>query len=73
MNQDFINGEQNELKFTFCNTPFLYRKSNKKSIEIFWNDKAAQHYPLQSNTIPNSIAENIFKRNGKIARVVVHL
>jgi hypothetical protein len=34
--------------FTYCNTPFVYKKGGKKSITVYWNDKSTQ--PL--NYIP---------------------
>jgi hypothetical protein len=59
--------------FTYCNTPFVYKKGRKKSITVCWNDKSTQPLKLSSNIIPGYISEHIFNRTGKISQIIVHL
>lgn len=67
------NDFKQELNFTYCNIPFQYLKSDKKQIEIEWNDNSQKNISLNSNALPCEITHNIFRRNKNIARVTVHL
>jgi hypothetical protein len=69
--EDFI--DKQDLNFTYCSTPFTYRKGNSKSIEIIWNDDISKPTVINSYTIPENISMCIFKREAKIARVVVNI
>jgi hypothetical protein len=71
--KDFIDAIQKKLSFTFCSTPFVYRKGNNQLIEIHWNDKSHKPIIIKSNTIPKSISQKIFKRTKEIAQVFVHM
>jgi hypothetical protein len=70
---DFINGINSELGFTFCNTSFVFRKGEDRYIIVYWTDKGVQPLKLFSGSIPGYISEHIFNRSGKILQIVAFI
>ncbi len=70
-NEDFIEGKFKELRFTYCNIPFIYRKGCIKSIEVHLRDNSIDPHVITTDSIPHNLSEFIFKRSQKIEKVVV--
>jgi hypothetical protein len=71
LNEDeFILNGTPELKFTFCNTPFTYKRSKDKSIEVYWKSDQKPEV-FNGDLIPEKVLENIYKRKGTIDKIIV--
>jgi len=72
-NWQVIPVQTNELAFTWCQVPFIYRlkSESETGITVFFADGTSTRY--ESLNIPSSEASNIFTRNGNIIKVVVDI
>ena len=65
--EEFKDGE---LRFTYCQTPFVYRLSDTDSIDIEMSDGTITHYAL---CIPHYDSRHIFARDAQIKQVIVNI
>lgn len=65
--EEFKDGE---LRFTYCQTPFIYRLSDTDSIDIEMSDGTITHYAL---CIPHYDSRHIFARDAQIKQVIVNI
>jgi hypothetical protein len=70
--EDFTSDDCAELTFSFCNTPFTYRRCENFSIDIYGDNKE-KPVTIVTSVIPKDISQYIFARNKKIDKVVVCL
>lgn len=63
---------EDELEFSYCNIPVVYRKSAAEAIEVF-TDEGLPSTKVSGLRIPENISGEIFSRTGKVSKVVVHL
>ena len=63
---------EEELEFSYCNIPVVYRKSAAEAIEVF-TDEGLPSTKVSGLRIPENISGEIFRRTGKVSKVVVHL
>jgi hypothetical protein len=59
------------LAFTYCQTPFIYRRSPRASIGLVRNDDSIES--MEGHTIDRDTSAAIFMRSGTIRRVEVDL
>ena len=64
---DFADGE---LRFTYCNVPFLYRKGNNPEIEIIGTDSTTV---IDKYVLSAEQSAHLFARDGQIKQVIVTL
>lgn len=62
--EEFLNGE---LRFTYCQTPFIYRLGETESIEVEMQDTL--HF--ESLCIPRTLSRHIFSRDRQIKQIIV--
>lgn len=65
--EEFLNGE---LRFTYCQTPFVYRLADTEGIDIELSDGTITHCVL---CITHSLARHIFARDNQIKQVIVNI
>ncbi len=63
--------QKNSLFFTICNVPVVYEISTNESIEVFDEKMTSKHYHQSFLNVED--AENVFKRNGKVALIKVKI
>ena len=59
-----LNIEKNELIFTYCQVPVIYRKGNLEELNVEYVNGDKEIF--KGNKLPKSISEVIFSRSGKI-------
>jgi hypothetical protein len=69
LDSDFSDNE--ELCFSFCNTPFVFTQGGEKGIRIYWKQSPEAPLKIKSNIIPADIATEIFNRNDRILHIKV--
>jgi len=57
--------------FTYCQLPIVYRKSNKATINVVYNDGNTQK--IDGNQLGLELSSEIFSRGGKISRLEVDI
>ena len=62
--EEFLNGE---LRFTYCQTPFIYRLGETESIEVEMQDTLH----IESLCLPRTLSRHIFSRDRQIKQVIV--
>ena len=62
--EEFLNGE---LRFTYCQTPFIYRLGETESIEVEMQDSLH----IESLCLPRTLSRHIFSRDRQIKQVIV--
>lgn len=60
-----------ELAFTYCSALFVYRKGKGVGVELHYHDGNQETNSEQALTKAQS--DSLFKREGRIAKVIVHL
>lgn len=65
--EEFKDGE---LRFTYCQTPFVYRLSDTDSIDIEMSDGTITHCAL---CITHCLSRHIFARDTQIKQVIVNI
>ena len=63
--------EQNELAFTYCQVPVIYKKSDKLAITISYSD--GRNEVIHNSKLDNTLSEKIISRSGEIAQLHVEL
>lgn len=59
--------EKDQLAFTFCQVPIVYKKSNVEKLIIELNN--GEKLIHEGNRISNTLSEEIFNRTGKVSKV----
>ena len=62
--EEFLNGE---LRFMYCQTPFIYRLGETESIEVEMQDSLH----IESLCLPRTLSRHIFSRDRQIKQVIV--
>ena len=62
--EEFLNGE---LRFTYCQTPFIYRLGETESIEVEMQDSLH----IESLCLSRTLSRHIFSRDKQIKQVIV--
>ena len=62
--EEFLNGE---LRFTYCQTPFIYRLGETEGIEVEMQDSLH----IESLCLPRTLSRHIFSRDRQIKQVIV--
>lgn len=63
--------EPETLAFTYCQTPIIYKKSDKNIIHVAFNNGEVQS--IKGCELNKTLSSHIFMRTGKIARIDVEL
>jgi hypothetical protein len=72
-NEDFNDNTPPELRFTFCNAHFVYRKTGQNHIEVFRKSLNEKPYVISDRVIPQEISKQVFDRDQDIEKIIVHL
>ena len=64
-----ISAEENSLIFTFCQVPIVYKCRGNTQIFVFY--QSGKKDILKSDMLTEEVSQNIFKRNGKIEKIIV--
>jgi hypothetical protein len=62
---------KNELCFTFCQIPIIYRKSKERAIEVYWTDSSKKRFT--DSWLDRETSQEIFQRSGKVKEIRVYL
>ncbi len=71
--KDFFQGKIPELRFSFCGTPFVYRRINGASVEVYYKNKPQQPVPFSGHLLPAEVCHEIFSRSGRIEKILVSI
>jgi len=63
-----ISLDAGSLCFTYCQIPIVYKLSDKKGIQVFYNDKDIEFHDLSLN---EEISKQVFERKGEINKIIV--
>jgi hypothetical protein len=63
--------DKDSLCFTYCQTPVIYKLSEKQSINVVMNDKSEFH--TDSLILSKDLSKKIFERTGEIKVIVVSI
>jgi hypothetical protein len=62
--------QQNELAFTWCGVPVIYKKSNRDEIKVHLSANGTKE--IEGLILNRELSQKIFARNGEIQFVEVH-
>lgn len=68
--EDFMPNQQ--LQFSFCHTPFIYKRAKDKGIEVY-RPSSDQPQKIAGYCMPEDISQEVFQRKETISRVVVYV
>jgi hypothetical protein len=63
--------DTNSLCFTYCQIPIIYKISNQKAIEVFYNDSNIQKF--NDLTLDAKTSKQVFERTNEIEHIIVHV
>ena len=63
--------DTNSLCFTYCQIPIIYKISNQKAIEVFYNDSNIQKF--NDLTLDVKTSKQVFERTNEIEHIIVHV
>ena len=69
--EDKIELERNELAFTYCQVPVVYKTAGKDSLIVFFNDNSRAEFTNLSLDVPTS--KKIFGRTGEVKQILVEI
>jgi len=62
---------KNELAFTYCQIPVVYKISEKNNVEVKFKDGANKVFETLS--LDHNISESVFNRKGEVTEIRVHI
>ena len=66
-----LNIEKDELAFTYCQVPVIYRKGNSEELKVEYAN--GENEFIKGNKLPVSISEAIFSRTAQIKLIRVQI
>jgi hypothetical protein len=63
--------EPNSFCFTYCQIPVIYKTSEKKGVEVSFEDASTKTY--EDLMIEASVSQKIFERTGEVKKIIVFI
>ncbi|NVJ87940.1 MAG: hypothetical protein HWD82_00660 [Flavobacteriaceae bacterium] len=63
--------QKNQMCFTYCQVPVIYKISNKESIDVIFNDSESQS--VEGLVLSKTISTEIFNRTNKVSYLIVSI
>ena len=70
-NEQRLSLKSGSLAFTYCQLPVVYKKADKASISVYYNDGNIEQ--IEGAQLGLELSNHVFSRSGKISRLEVEL
>ena len=63
--------EANTFCFTYCQIPVIYKISEKKGVEVFFEDASTKEF--EDLVLDAAVSQKIFERTGEVKKIIVYI